>query len=82
MLAEFDNTPLPHMTPLFYQHGYEELRMFTRDLLRILGMTRRSEAPVIEGVELDSSKALWTIAAARSACDGGADIRLLPGSSL
>jgi hypothetical protein len=37
LLADFDNTPLPHMTPLFYQHGYEELRMITRDLLRILG---------------------------------------------
>ena len=37
LLADFDNTPLPHMTPLFYQHGYEELRMITRDLLQILG---------------------------------------------
>lgn len=27
LLADFDNTPLPHMTPLFYEHGYEELRM-------------------------------------------------------
>lgn len=37
LLADFDNTPLPDMTPLFYQHGYEELRMITRDLLQILG---------------------------------------------
>jgi hypothetical protein len=37
ILADFDNTPPTQMTPLFYQHGYEELRMITRDLLRILG---------------------------------------------
>lgn len=37
LLADFDNTPLPHMTPLFYQHAYEELRMITQDLLQILG---------------------------------------------
>ena len=37
LLADFDNTPLPHLTPLFYQHGYEELRRITQDLLRILG---------------------------------------------
>ncbi|MCO4253360.1 hypothetical protein [Pseudarthrobacter raffinosi] len=37
LLAELDNTPLTHMTPLFYQHGFEELRMITGDLLRVLG---------------------------------------------
>jgi hypothetical protein len=37
LLAELDNTPLNQMTPLFYQHGFEELRMITADLLRILG---------------------------------------------
>jgi hypothetical protein len=37
LLAELDNTPLTQMTPLFYQHGFEELRMTTGDLLRILG---------------------------------------------
>jgi hypothetical protein len=37
LLAELDNTPLVHMTPLFYQHGFEELRMITGDLLRVLG---------------------------------------------
>jgi hypothetical protein len=37
MLRELDDTPLRQMTPLFYQHGFEELRLLTRDLLRILG---------------------------------------------
>ncbi|NUP58154.1 MAG: hypothetical protein HOQ06_01590 [Pseudarthrobacter sp.] len=37
LLADFDNTPLTQMTPLFYQHGFEELRTTTGDLLRILG---------------------------------------------
>ncbi|MCU1515293.1 MAG: hypothetical protein JWQ75_14 [Pseudarthrobacter sp.] len=37
LLAELDNTPLSQMTPLFYQHGFEESRMVTKDLLRILG---------------------------------------------
>ena len=37
LLAELDNTPLTQMTPLFYQHGFEELRMITAGLLRILG---------------------------------------------
>jgi hypothetical protein len=37
LLSELDNTPLTRMTPLFYQHGIEELRMITGDLLRILG---------------------------------------------
>lgn len=37
LLAELDNTPLTQMTPLFYQHGFEELRVVTGDLLRVLG---------------------------------------------
>ena len=37
LLAELDNTPLTQMTPLFYQHGFEELRIVTGDLLRVLG---------------------------------------------
>lgn len=36
MLRDLDSTPLHQMTPLFYQHGYEELRMMVGDLLRIL----------------------------------------------
>jgi hypothetical protein len=37
MLRELDDAPLHQMTPLFYVRGYEELRLLTRDLLRILG---------------------------------------------
>ena len=37
MLRELDDTPLHQMTPLFYQHGYEELRLLTLELLRIFG---------------------------------------------
>lgn len=37
LLTELDNTPLTQMTPLFYQHGFEELRIVTGDLLRVLG---------------------------------------------
>jgi hypothetical protein len=37
MLPELDDTPLHQMTPLFYQHGYEEPRMMVGDLLRLLG---------------------------------------------
>lgn len=37
LLAGFDNTPPSQLTPLFYQHAYEELRLITGDLLRILG---------------------------------------------
>lgn len=37
LLAELDDTPLNQMTPLYYQHGFEELRMAVGDLLRILG---------------------------------------------
>ena len=36
-LRELDDTPLHQMTPLFYQHGYEELRIMVGDLLRLLG---------------------------------------------
>lgn len=37
LLAELDDTPLQQMTALYYQHGFEELRMVVGDLLRILG---------------------------------------------
>jgi hypothetical protein len=37
LLADFDKTPLAQMTPLFYQHAYEELRIIASGLLRILG---------------------------------------------
>jgi hypothetical protein len=37
ILKGFDSTPLNDMTPLFYQHGFEELNMAVRDLLRLLG---------------------------------------------
>lgn len=37
LLRELDSTPQNQMTPLFYQHGYEELRLKVRDLLRMLG---------------------------------------------
>lgn len=37
LLHDFDNTPLSDMTPLFYQHGFEELTLAVRDLLRLLG---------------------------------------------
>ena len=40
-LRELDDTPLHQMTPLFYQHGYEELRMMISELLRILGSNPR-----------------------------------------
>ena len=36
LLAELDDAPLNQMTPLYYQHGFEELRMLVGDLLRIL----------------------------------------------
>lgn len=36
LLAELDDAPLNQMTPLYYQHGFEELRMVVDDLLRIL----------------------------------------------
>ena len=34
---ELDDTGLQEMTPLFYQHGFEQLRMSLRDLLTVLG---------------------------------------------
>jgi hypothetical protein len=37
MLKVLDNTPPGQMSPLFYQHWFEQLNMVTRDLLRILG---------------------------------------------
>ncbi|MDQ0616784.1 hypothetical protein [Arthrobacter globiformis] len=37
ILKDFDSTPVSNMTPLFYQHGFEELNMAVRDLLRLLG---------------------------------------------
>jgi hypothetical protein len=37
MLKELDNTPPSQMSPLFYQHWFEQLNMTTRDLLRVLG---------------------------------------------
>lgn len=37
MLKVLDNTPPSQMSPLFYQHWFEQLNMVTRDLLRILG---------------------------------------------
>lgn len=36
LLADLDDTPVHQMTPLNYQHGFEELRMLVGDLLRIL----------------------------------------------
>lgn len=37
MIHELDDTGLHEMTPLFYQHGYEQMRMSLGDLLKILG---------------------------------------------
>jgi hypothetical protein len=37
LLADLDDTPQDRMTPLYYQHAFEELRMVVGDLLRILG---------------------------------------------
>lgn len=37
MIHELDDTSLQEMTPLFYQHGYEQMRMSLGDLLKILG---------------------------------------------
>ncbi|GAC1502162.1 MAG: hypothetical protein NVS2B15_24670 [Pseudarthrobacter sp.] len=37
LLADLDDTPLDQMTPIYYQHAFEELRMVVGDLLRILG---------------------------------------------
>jgi hypothetical protein len=37
VFQELDDTGLHEMTPLFYQHGYEQLRISLRDLLTVLG---------------------------------------------
>lgn len=37
MLHELDDTGLNDLTPLFYQHGYEQVRMSLGDLLKMLG---------------------------------------------
>ncbi|WP_164207008.1 hypothetical protein [[Micrococcus luteus] ATCC 49442] len=37
LLRELDDTPLGQMNALFYQHGFEELNLTVRALLRILG---------------------------------------------
>jgi hypothetical protein len=37
MLKILDNTSPNHMSPLFYQHWFEQLNVSIRDLLRILG---------------------------------------------
>lgn len=37
MIHELDGVGLYEMTPLFYQHGYEQVRMSLEDLLKILG---------------------------------------------
>lgn len=37
LLRDFDNVPMTELTPMFYQHGFEELNMAMRDLLNLLG---------------------------------------------
>ncbi|MGO1381306.1 MAG: hypothetical protein ACTHVU_13610 [Corynebacterium sp.] len=37
MIHELDDTGLHEMTPLFYQHAYEQVRTSLSDLLKILG---------------------------------------------
>ena len=37
VIRELDDTGLQEMTPLFYQHGYEQLKTSLRDLLTVLG---------------------------------------------
>lgn len=37
MVHELDDTDPHEMTPLFYQHAYEQVRMSLQDLLKILG---------------------------------------------
>jgi hypothetical protein len=37
MIHELDGAGPADMTSLFYQHGYEQLRMSLQNLLRILG---------------------------------------------
>jgi hypothetical protein len=37
MIRELDDTDLSEMTPLFYQHGYEQVALALRELLTMLG---------------------------------------------
>ncbi|MDQ6753690.1 MAG: hypothetical protein M3017_09820 [Actinomycetota bacterium] len=37
MIHELDDTSPREMTPLFYQHGYEQVRLSLQNLLRLLG---------------------------------------------
>ena len=37
LLRDFDDVPMTELTPMFYQHGFEELSMAMRDLLNLLG---------------------------------------------
>ena len=37
MLHELDDTGLHELTPLFYEHGYEQVAHSLRELLRMLG---------------------------------------------
>jgi hypothetical protein len=37
MIHDLDNTGLHELTALFYQHGYEQLRMALQELLTLLG---------------------------------------------
>lgn len=62
LLAELDNTPLTQMTPLFYQHSFEELRIVTGDLLRVLGTTRTRKA-ARSGRPAEIVQSAWTISA-------------------
>lgn len=37
MIHDLDNTGQHDLTPLFYQHGYEQLRIAVQELLTVLG---------------------------------------------
>jgi hypothetical protein len=37
MLHELDDTGLHELTPLFYEHGYEQVAHSLRELLKMLG---------------------------------------------
>ncbi len=37
MIHDLDDTGLQEMTPLFYQHGYEQVKPALQELLTILG---------------------------------------------
>jgi len=45
MLQSLDNTRPRQMSPLFYQHWFEQLNMSIRDLLRILGHDINASEP-------------------------------------